>query len=528
MQPAEADDDSRCVDVCLVLEGTYPYARGGVSTWVHELILSLPEIRFAVAHIGFERGGSSVRRYALPANVVSLSDLYCRDPLQRGRDDRALRRAAHLERRRHHDGQSTSRVLRAFRRLHLEDRIDTALLDDLASGDLSAGAFLHGRPSFDLMVELAERLAPGASFLDFFWHFRSMHLPLVRLLGERPPAAATYHALCTGYAGVLAAVWSHRTGRPLLLTEHGIYTRERNLELSRSPWFRDPLEGEQRAGSGREIDRTTAAALRSMWVRSFRALARCAYARASTIVTLSEFNRERQIHDGAPPAKTLIVPNGVDFEGLRARLRSREIRAAGERTPRVAFVGRLVPIKDVATFIRACALALRDVELDIRVIGPMDEDPAYVRRCRRLAARLGLERAIRFEGPLPIERIYTEIDLLVLTSFSEGQPLVILEAHAMGIPVIASDVGACRELLEGRGGVDRELGPSGIVTRLVAPEETAAAIVRLAKDHVLRRRMGDAGRRRVALFYRQSATVSTYRSLYAGGAWPASAGDSSV
>jgi len=164
----------------------------------------------------------------------------------------------------------------------------------------------------------------------------------------------------------------------------------------------------------------------------------------------------------------------------------------------------------------------------VSIFGPDDEDPAYARRCRRLVTRLGLERTIRFEHTLPIERIYPEIDILVLTSFSEGQPLVILEASAAGIPVVASDVGACRELLEGHSDIDRRMGPSGIVTRLAAPEETAAAIARLARDPELRRLMGATGQRRVAMCYRKSATVATYRTLYTRGPWPASAGASSA
>jgi len=66
------------------------------------------------------------------------------------------------------------------------------------------------------------------------------------------------------------------------------------------------------------------------------------------------------------------------------------------------------------------------------------------------------------------------------------------------------------------------------VTGLAAPEETAAAIARLARDPELRHRMGAAGQRRVAMCYRKSATVSAYRTLYAGGPWPASAGASSA
>ncbi len=470
-----AHDSQLRADVCLVLEGTYPYVNGGVSTWTHDLIGSLPDLRFALVHVGPERGAYTRMHYSLPANVVSLSNVYCREPPP--------------ARHRHADAGRSSRVLRGIRRLHLEDEIDSSLLDDLASGDLSPGAFLHGRASFELTTEL-------------------------RLLAAEPPAATVYHSLCTGYAGLLAAVWGRRAGRPSLLTEHGIYARERNLELDRAPWLRGTRDSR---GADGMLDDTTVSALRRMWARFFCALARCAYAGASTVVSICDANRQRQIADGAPADRTVVVPNGIDLDGLGARVRGLSPRTPGRHPLRVAFVGRLVPIKDVVTFIHACFLALQAVELDVRIIGPVDEDPRYARRCRRLVARLGLERAVRFEGALPIERVYSEIDVLVLTSFSEGQPLVILEAGAAGIPVVASDAGACRELLEGRRCADREIGPSGIVTRLAAPEDTAAAIIRLARDPEERRLMGAAGRRRVATFYRKSATVSAYRALYT---WP--------
>ena len=105
--------------------------------------------------------------------------------------------------------------------------------------------------------------------------------------------------------------------------------------------------------------------------------------------------------------------------------------------------------------------------------------------------------------------------MVVLTSFSEGQPLVILEAYARGVPVIATDVGACREMIEGRDAADRALGPSGFVTRVAAPKETAAALVRLARDPALRRRLGAAGFRRVSAYYQRRDMLASYRALYA-------------
>ena len=525
MSPTEVRGTDANADVCLVLEGTYPYVRGGVSTWVHDLMGSLPRLRFAVVHVGSERGTCSRRAYAPPDNLVAFADVFCREPLVRGTDVAALQRAAYVERHRHARSSQPLRVLRALGRLHLEDRVDSSLLDDLAARDLSVAAFLHGRASFELTIELYERLAPEASFLDFFWHFRSMHLPLVRLLDAEPPAASVYHAVCTGYAGLLGAVWSHQTGRPLLLTEHGIYTRERNVELDRAAWLH--RDGRRTHASEMTIDGATASSLRRMWMGFFRTLARCAYRQAATIVSLCEVSRRRQIADGAPADRTLVVPNGIDAEDLHARL-GRAPQRSERREVRIGFVGRVVPIKDVVTFLRACQLVSQVVPAAVRIFGPIDEDRPYARRCRRLVAKLGLQNTVRFEGSRTIDRVYPEIDILVLTSFSEGQPFVILEAGAAGIPVVATDVGACREMIEGRTDEDRRIGASGIVTPLAAPEATAEAIVRLARSPGLRRLMGEAGGRRVARFYRKSAVFATYEELYAGGAWQELAGASSA
>ena len=515
MLSAEASEAPAAGDVCLVLEGTYPYVQGGVSSWVHDLIRELPDLRFSLVHVGPEPGACDQRRYELPANVTGLTDLYCRDPVAREHEAMALRRAARAVRRRHATVRQPSRMARAIRRLHLDERVDVSVLEDLASGDMSESAFLHGHEAFELITDLYERLAPGTRFLDFFWHARSMHLPLVRLLATPPPPAATYHALCTGYAGLLGAVWSHRAQRPFLLTEHGIYTRERSMELERANWFLRRRLGPRADRAAESTDRATVSALRRMWTHYFHALARFAYAQATRVVSLSGASQQKQVVDGAAAGRTLVIPNGIDFEAFRARVENRRREWAMHDTVRVGFVGRLVPIKDAVTFIHACSLALRSVSLDVRIIGPMDEDPLYAQRCRQLVSKLGLEHAVRFTGAMPAEQVYADLDVLVLTSFSEGQPLVVLEASAVGIPIVASDVGACRELLEGASEADRQLGPSGIVTRLASPHETAAAITRLAHDPELRRRMGQAGQRRVATYYRKRATVETYRALYA-------------
>jgi glycosyltransferase involved in cell wall biosynthesis len=527
-------------DVCLLVEGTYPFVSGGVSSWVHDIILGHPELRFAVLNVGSHPGAYGEPRFQLPDNVVGLHRVFCQETARPPLDGAAradLREQIRSLRTTVDTRAQPSRVLAGLRRMHLDGASDSegqqSILDDLATNDLALDELLYGRASFDLLTQLSDRAAAEAPFLDLFWHFRAIHVPMLRLLSAPVVPAACYHAIATGYAGLLAAVWSRRSQRPLALTEHGIYAREREMELARADWIREAAETDD-GGFGLRTATWAphVSPLRKIWSGFFRALSRLAYAQAGRIVTLSECNRGKQIADGAPAAKIEIVPNGVDLPDdapVREAVNDNDAPDEGliELHPaplRVGFVGRVVPIKDLITFIRACDLALHSVDLQVRVIGPMDEDAAYATRCRDLVARLGRGAKIAFVGPMPPAAIYGDLDVVVLTSFSEGQPLVILEAYARGVPAIASDVGACREMIEGRDAADRELGPSGFVTRVATPKETAAALVRLASDPTLRRRMGESGRRRVAAYYQRRDMLASYRALYAA----MGAGDPSI
>ena len=500
---------ARVPDVCLVLEGTYPYVSGGVSSWVHDIVRSLPEVQFSLLHIGPRLGAYGEPRYQIPGNVTQIVEHFLHDSDELIDAPRREQLRAKLDRRirsMRRETASPSRALVAIRRMHLDDVVDDALVSDLASGDLDVDQLLHGNTAFDTITEIYRQCAPGASFLDFFWHFRSMYVPLLRLLQAELPYAQVYHSLSTGYAGVLAAVASKRTGRPMLLTEHGIYARERELELARAAWIAEPTRDPR-------LPTTKVSPLRRVWSHFFTRLAQIAYRQSQTIVTLSEVNRRKQLADGAARERTSIVPNGVDIDQL-AEVIGAPVPRGPQQPLRVGFVGRVVPIKDVITFIKACDIALRSVRLAIEIIGPSDEDHAYAARCHELVERLGRSDEIRFVGPKKLAEIYGKLDVVVLTSFSEGQPLVILEAHAVGVPAIATDVGACREMLEGRDAADKALGPSGLVTNVASPEGTAAALVRFARDPEMRRRMGEAARARVRRHYTKAKMIGDYRTLY--------------
>jgi glycosyltransferase involved in cell wall biosynthesis len=501
-------------DVCLLVEGTYPYVSGGVSSWVHDVIVGHPELSFAVLYVGSYPGAHGEPRFKLPSNVVGLHRVFCQDsalgPLD-GAGRAALREQIRSLRTEIDARPEPSRTLAGLERMHVDGEAGPDVLGALACNDLTLPELLHGRSSFHLLTTIAERVAPDAPFLDLFWHYRAIFAPVLRLLAAPTVQARCYHAVATGYAGLLAALWSYRTGRPLMVTEHGIYARERDMELARADWIRDEADG---VSEPRSTWAPRVSPLRRLWSSFFRALSRMAYVQARHIITLSDVNRAKQIVDGAPPEKIEIVPNGVALKNQAPAAGDSGAAVAPKQRLRVGFVGRVVPIKDLVTFIRACDIALNSVELEARVIGPAEEDPGYAARCRQLVARLGRTDQIQFVGPMPPDKIYGDLDVVVLTSFSEGQPLVILEAYAWGVPVVATEVGACREMIEGRTAEDRAIGPSGFVTRVATPKETAAALVRLARDVPLRWRMGAAGHRRVTAFYQRHDMLARYRALY--------------
>jgi glycosyltransferase involved in cell wall biosynthesis len=143
------------------------------------------------------------------------------------------------------------------------------------------------------------------------------------------------------------------------------------------------------------------------------------------------------------------------------------------------------------------------------IMGPTEEDEEYYQECLELTRLLRLEDKVVYTGKVTVEDYYPELDLLVLTSISEAQPLVVMEANCAGIPAVCSDVGSCRELLEGR-----TLGASGIVTPVADPSATAEAIAKIAGDPELWRTMSQSARRRMKTFYREEDLNQRYLDIY--------------
>ncbi|HQV22509.1 MAG TPA: GT4 family glycosyltransferase PelF, partial [Agitococcus sp.] len=240
-------------------------------------------------------------------------------------------------------------------------------------------------------------------------------------------------------------------------------------------------------------------------------LGRDCYHHADRIIALYETNRLRQIKDGAPPERTENIPNGINLPHLE------KVRAKRSDTipMTVCLIGRVVPIKDIKTFIRAMRTVANQLpQIEAWIAGPEDEDPEYAADCHSLVTGLGLNNHVKFLGFQKIDELLPKVGLLILSSISEALPLVILEGYAAGVPCVSTDVGSCRQLIEGLGPIDKSIGNAGIVVGIANPSELAQAIISLLGNPEQWRAAQVAGITRVERYYTQEQMFSRYRTVY--------------
>ena len=488
-------------DVCLLLEGTWPYVRGGVSSWVNQLILGLPELTFSVFFIGGQRENYEKRHYAIPPNVVHIEEHFLAGSWVPKAAPISPRRQAPVQLR---------RDLHAF--LHHPDEPSAAqgdaLVDAFAQGSVTLDDFMYSRASWEAITEGYERYCTDPSFVDYLWTLRAMQAPLLMLAeaARRLPRPRMIHSISTGYAGMLGAILQRRWGCNFLLSEHGIYTKERKIDLAQAKWIAEGPDEALRTGLDVDVSY-----IRRLWIRFFERIGLLTYKAADPIISLYDGNRRRQIQDGADPARCRVIPNGISLTQWQDAL---ERRPEGV-PPVVGLLGRVVPIKDVKTFIRAMRGVISAMpEAEAWVVGPEDEDEEYAAECHSLVTSLGLEGKVKFLGFQKIGDILPKLGLMVLTSISEAQPLVILEGWAAGVPVVSSDVGSCRELIEGSIPEDRALGTGGSVVAIADPQATARAILALLRNPGRWQAAQRTGLARVNRYYTEPLMLERYRELY--------------
>ena len=227
----------------------------------------------------------------------------------------------------------------------------------------------------------------------------------------------------------------------------------------------------------------------------FTALERLAAKWTDRIITLTERGTEEHLARGiGRPEQYVTVPSGVPTERLRASAPPRAEARARLGLDQGAFVvmgfGRLIRIKGFDLAVRALprvSAAMPSTRL--LLVGDGPERPTL----EALAASLGIADRVRMAGETTdVARHLVAADAVVLPSRNEGMGRVLVEAMALGRPVVATAVGGIPAVI-----ADTECG------RLIAPDDPealAAALVELGRDAGLRRKLGEAGRQRAEAF----------------------------
>ncbi len=191
-----------------------------------------------------------------------------------------------------------------------------------------------------------------------------------------------------------------------------------------------------------------------------------------------------------PDEKITVIPLGLNLEPFLEAVPPGILRrqlGIGEEVPLIGMVGRLVPIKGLRYFVEAAAeMARRLAPVRFVIVGDGSERPALERQVSR-AALGGQVHIVGWRRDL--ERVYPDLDVVMLTSLNEGTPVSLIEAMAAGRAVVATRVGGVPDVVQ-----------HGVTGLLVPPRDAhalAEATLSLLQDPGTRRRLGEAARRAV-------------------------------
>ena len=467
--------------ICLIAEGSYPYITGGVSSWISQLITHMPETKFSMIAINPDKSKKGQYVYQIPPNLLSVEDIFLDDIFSaNGHWNKKIPQT-----------QAEAGLLIDL----IQGRTDNwhelfYYFKKLQNSGIRPMDLLLSEVFFDCVRKAYLRSLDHLPFAPVYWTMRSMYLIIFALLMNPYPKADLYHAVSTGYAGFIGARAGSLQHAPFLLTEHGLYTREREEEIIMANWLDTSLK--------------------PLWIRYFSSLSHCAYDCSAAVISLFHKNLELQQELGCPAEKLQIIHNGIDADAFAGIAKQVSLRRHPEQI-NIGAVIRVVPIKDIKTMIQAFSIAeKRLTQASFSIMGPIEEDPEYYEECLQYLHTLKCERVV-LTGRVDIRQKLPDIDLLVLTSISEGQPLAILEGLACSIPFVSTAVGDCVSLLTGE---NDTFGPAGLVAPVMNASVIADHIVTLSTQHQLRRQMGENGLNRVRNRYAFSSFINGYAKLY--------------
>ena len=211
------------------------------------------------------------------------------------------------------------------------------------------------------------------------------------------------------------------------------------------------------------------------------------------LIAVSKATKSEMLTAGVPESKISVIHNGIDTKAWSPEMIGTTLREElniSSSTPVVGYVGRIMPEKDLMSWLKAAALVTKKFPEARFVLVGEGRDDTTLHELQTLVSTLEISEHVIFLGHrynlLPV---YSAFDIFLLSSLREGLPNSILEAMALGLPVVTTDVAGAKELV-----VD---GETGFVVPQKDPEKLAKAVLAILANKKIRRRMSQAGRGRV-------------------------------
>jgi polysaccharide biosynthesis protein PelF len=478
--------------VLLATEGTYPFSRGGVSTWCDRLTRGLPDIDFnllAVVTNPFEQ-----LKYELAPNVQSVMKIPQWGLLQPAEYSHHHSASKILAQR----WSTTSQVVGAkfeplferFLALILTGNCDNAELGSLLL-EMQVYFQLHdytatmnSRRAWELFrqaVTATYSLRPPATENPSFGELKQAYRLLYHLLIVLHfpiPKADISHSSAASFCGIPCILGKLVDGTPYLLTEHGVYLREQYLNLRNY--------------------------IKSFFVRWFfyrlvRSVVELNYHFADQISPVCAYNARWEEHLGASPDRIKVMYNGVDPQKFHRCEREPNAR------PLVATMGLIYPLKGQLDLISAASLLkLKYSNVEVRLYGNAS-DQGYFDACKKSVSDLELEQHVTFAGSTTEPwKVYSNADVMAFSSISEAFPYVVVEAMLCGAAIVATDVGGVREALD----------DCGLLVPAKSPRQMADAIAFLLDNPAERERLGRLAQARALKYFTEERFLESYRTTY--------------
>ncbi len=479
----------------MILEGTYPFNGGGVSTWAHMLCNKISNVDYTLYSVNANFEPKS--KYVLSENVKNVIQIPMWSPLEPQELMNYGKRYSKIVNRKEQQDETViiEKFVPIFVRLINNiymipsdvEEIDDVIFDlwrffqkhDYKKTMRSMAVWKAFCQTVSAVIEKDNHY--GATMYDFTVGMRWIYRFLLPISIDVPKVDIS-HLTISGFPVLPALVLKYKYGTPIVATEHGVFIRERLIAINSSEY---------------------SFFLKNLLIRFSEMITKLVYYKADLILSVNKFNISWEKLYGASADKIEVIYNGIDHELFKPVAKPEHLVG----TPTVVAAARIFELKDIVTMIRSCEVAKRSIpNVKYLVYGDNNAVPEYTAECNALIAELGLEENFILAGyhNKPHE-LFCEGDISILTSISEGFPYTVLESMSCGIPVVATDVGGVTEALDNK---------AGFICKPKDHEALGQSVVTLLQNESLRKEMGAYARKKVIDNFTVDKFIKEYEAAY--------------